>query len=159
MKTEATFQTNPPTTNYGNESQWFQDIIDFAEVHKLMFETDTATNDMKSFYKIFMSDDELGKAKVIRKYNSETVIKHAAITFLTNLKPNLPKKLAISFSDNELLVWAEISDYYHESHNQLIMAEAKTNALFHEIGFHVNTSIVEECDKISTPPHYKEVKL
>lgn len=76
------------------------------------------------------------------------------IHLLNQLDEKLHLKLAVSFHNSELLVWAEIEDDAEFIEGELIMAEAKINAKYHQHGFDMTTTIVEKCDMLAVPNHY-----
>ena len=67
-------------------------------------------------------------------------------------------KLAFDFNDSEVLVWAEIVDDNEEIERELILLAAKLNVEFHEYGFHICSTIVEQEDCLSIPNHYQIFK-
>ena len=139
---------------------WFDDLVSDLRSHELQLETDTASKPLKDFYNriIFGSAEETARASkaTLQKYFvSRIVLDYVEI--ISNSALAQLNRLAIDHNDSEVLVWAEIPDDQDELEKALIMAEAKINAKYHEFGFDMNTTIVEESDYLSTPNHYSVV--
>ena len=137
---------------------WFDDLIAGLRTHQLQLETDTAPQEMRTFYSALMKDD----ADEIWKFNKAAAQKHFVmkiiVEFLDILDKDLPAKLAFDYNDSEVLVWSEIEDNNEDQERKLIRAESKINAAFHEYGFDMETMIVEQCDNLPIPNHYRIYK-
>ena len=68
-------------------------------------------------------------------------------------------KIAFDLSRSKILVWAEVGDDDENTINQLILAEAKTNADCYNNDFKIATTVVEQGENVEVPPHYKSVNL
>ncbi|MEJ0105202.1 MAG: hypothetical protein WDO19_22755 [Bacteroidota bacterium] len=68
-----------------------------------------------------------------------------------------PLKLAMGLSDSKILVWSVIKDNDDDTEDALLLAEAKVNGKYHQHGFYLNSTIIEESDKLPTPPHYQSI--
>lgn len=86
------------------------------------------------------------------------ILKKIIIEYLLLLKNNLPLRLAFDYNDAEILVWAETEDDDEEMERQLILTEAQVNAKFHQFGFDLRSTLVEESDGLPIPAHYKIFK-
>lgn len=136
---------------------WFDDLVATIRAHELQIETDTASEPVKDIYEKLMSgntDDMIkGQKLVAQKYFvSKIIIDYLKLAAKTSLN-----KLAFDYNDSEVLVWAEIPDDRYDLEKVLILAEAKINAKYHDCGFDMSTTIVEESDKLPIPSHYKVV--
>lgn len=69
----------------------------------------------------------------------------------------MPLKLALGLSESKILVWSEIKDDDEETEDALLLIEAKINGKYRPFGFYVNSTIIEESDRISIPPHYQTI--
>lgn len=65
-----------------------------------------------------------------------------------------PLNLAVDFNNSNMLLWAEINDNDDELENQLILLQAEINAQYAPKGVNVKTTIIENSDNLSVPPHY-----
>ena len=137
---------------------WFDDLVSTLRAHELELETDTASKPVRELYDrlIFGNASETfyaTKATSAQYFVSRIILDYAKIA-LDLIGVN---RLAFDHNDSEVLVWAEIPDDRDDLEKALIMAEAKINAKYHEFGFDMNTTIVEESDSLSTPNHYRIV--
>ncbi|NOS85216.1 MAG: hypothetical protein HOP31_08765 [Ignavibacteria bacterium] len=158
-------KTNTTKTAFTTKEAWFNSFI--AEtvhgirVDELALKTNTADPDKISYYDSLMAGDA---AKLIN-YNREFIFKYyiseitkAYIVEVLNLiLTNSALKLAFRLSNSKILVWAEIKDDDEISENALLLAEAKVNAKFCSKGFHISSTIVEQSDELSLPPHYSDI--
>jgi hypothetical protein len=71
----------------------------------------------------------------------------------------VPLEIAFDLSDAKILVWAKIHNDDESTEDALLLAEAKANAKFHDYGFFIYSTIVEDRDQQSVPPHYKAIKF
>lgn len=137
---------------------WFDDFVSSLRSHQLQLETETASQQLKTFYEGVMSasGDELAKMnkRFVQKYFVERII----LEYIKSIESYFPQKIAFDFNDSEVLVWAEIKDNSEELEKKLILAEATINAKYHSYGFDMNSIIVEESDNLEIPNHYKILK-
>src|SRR5690606_7699731 len=68
-------------------------------------------------------------------------------------------KIALELSQSKVLVWAQIPKDDEKTEDSLILSEAAVNAIYSSFGFNIYSTIVEDCDELSVPPHYKEVHI
>jgi hypothetical protein len=87
------------------------------------------------------------------------LIKSLVLDYLTRLKTldRHPEKLALGLSDSKIMIWAEIEDDDEELEDQLLILEAKMNAIYNENGFYVNSTILEKSDRLPVPSHYQTI--
>lgn len=136
---------------------WFSAFIDHLKTDHLLLTTNVASEEKKKFYDAAMSGDEWFMASSVRKSSSIFFIKKLIYDYLTELKSygRTPLKLALGFSDSKILVWSEIKDDDEQTEDALLLAEAKINGKYRPHGFYVNSTIIEESDKVPVPPHYQ----
>ena len=72
---------------------------------------------------------------------------------------SFPDKIAFELSNYKVLVWAEIDMDDETTEQELILAEAITNANYSKYGLYISTTIVEKQDNLDIPPHYQELKI
>ncbi len=146
----------PATVTKVDERQtWFDDLVATIRAHQLQLETNTAIPELEEFYKSIFS----GSADALLKQNKQLVQKHfipkIIFEYTKFIKDSMPNKLAFDFNDSELLVWAVIDDDNFDQERYLILAEARINAKYHQYGFDMKSTIVENSDNLSIPNHYK----
>ncbi|WP_010664841.1 hypothetical protein [Marinilabilia salmonicolor] len=150
------------TTTYSNDSkteQWFEELIASIKSDYLQLSTGIASQEKQRFYNHLMTEDSLELAKISRIQSARMIISELVTEFLSEIKnsPLKPIKLALKLSVSEILVWAVINDNDEETEDALLLAEARVNAKYYKMGFHVNTTVVENSDHFNTPPHYQPV--
>lgn len=136
--------------------EWFGELIHQIKTHKLMLETGTAPKKLESFYESLLEGDEVKVIQTSRQESTKYFLKRvieAYIKELNNTEINI-NKLALSTSDERILVWAQIPDDDEESETNLILAQSKVNTQFHKFGVHIESMIVEDSDELEVPPHY-----
>jgi hypothetical protein len=135
--------------------QWFDELVATLRTHQLLLETETADEDTKKVYDILMGGNALDVAHLSRTLSQRQIIGSILWDYLKIIKDNKPQKLAFDYNDSEVLVWAEIDENNEQLEKQLYLAEAQVNAKYHQYGFDMTSMIVENCDTISVPNHYK----
>ena len=157
-------QTLPNIDNKNLEANekirnWFDSLVGNLLADQLSIETNTASEEKNSLYNVLINGEEFEVQNMVRVASSMHFIKHLILDYLNELKNKnkKPLKLALDFSDAKVLVWAEIKDNDEETEDALILAEAKVNAKYSDYGFHLTSTIVEKCDKLKVPPHYKKL--
>lgn len=144
--------------NDEERSSWFDNFIATISSHQLMLETNTASPELSKMYEVFMSGDNEKLAQLSRFQAQNVFVKNIIFKFYSLIgRCKGVKKLAFSFDDSKVLAWAEISDDDDETEVKIIMSEAKINAYFSNYGFSLDTTIVEECDQLPIPNHYKTI--
>ena len=136
---------------------WFDDFVSSIRVDQLALETGVASEEQKHFYETLINGSIQDMMDTGMKTAQQYYIQNMLVDYIHLLKnfedaPFL--KLAVSFHNSELLVWAEIQDDAEDVEGELIMAEAKINAKYHKHGFDMTTTIVEQCDALPVPSHY-----
>lgn len=149
-KSEATIQAIRDT--------WFDEFIAAIRTHQLQLETETAPDELKNMYNIFIHGNLTDLAE-IGKTNAYThFIRKIVFEYLQEIRGKMPIKLAFDLDDSEVLVWAEIKNDDEEMENFLLLAEAAVNAKNHRYGFDLTSTIVEVRDYLSIPNHYSIVR-
>jgi hypothetical protein len=139
---------------------WFDSFISNLSVDKLMIETDTATKEKSEFYKsLIYNRPEVHQ--MARNTSSLYFVERILKDYLKelNLFNAHPQKIAFELSDAKILVWAQIATDDEQTEDALILSEAKANSKYSENGFYISSTIVEECDMLSIPPHYSEASF
>lgn len=149
---------SPTSTDFEN---FFNELVVNLRYDEQMLKIGSLDEQKANFYEAAM----LGKQEEIFKQMKEG----SSIYFISKMMPyylndliksgSFPKKLALEMSDNKILVWAEIKEDDEAMENALILSEAKTNAEFSKYGFSISSTIVEDCDNLQIPTHYKEVPI
>lgn len=68
-----------------------------------------------------------------------------------------PLKLAYHIDGSDLFIWAEIRTDDEISEDQLLVVAAKLNAKYHDKGFHIESTIIEDYYFIPVPQQFKMV--
>lgn len=145
------------STSTEKVKDWFDELISILRTDQIMLETKTAPEKTNNLYNTFIFGDEAEIVESTRAASSLYFVKNLVFDYLKELKAynRRPVKLALDLSDAKILVWAEINEDDEETEDALILAEAKANAKYSKHGFHISSTIVETCDRLSIPPHYK----
>ena len=134
---------------------WFNDMVAHLREEQAKMNDKTMPKATESMYKTFMVGNPNEIAHQGRKLFQAHFVPTILANYVANIQRNLPEQMAFAFNDNEILVWAELKDDDWDTEQALILAAAKTNAEFHKYGYDINTTFVEECDKLSIPNHYQ----
>lgn len=142
------------------QDQWFEEMINSIRIDQLQIQTNTASEEKTRMYNNFIEGKHSEMFSDLRNKSSQYFIEELVKKFITELNDRkvITNQLAFDLSDAKVLVWAEINNYDEASESGLILAEAKTNAEFSNFGFHISSTIVEQGDKLSVPPHYSSIK-
>lgn len=158
-----TIQTNnnPTQSEVSTDilDQWFSNMIDHLRVDHFMLQTHSATKEKEDFYRAFVHNDTNKIFSGMRSDSSQFFISSLVVDYLNELKSagKNPLKLALGISDSKILVWSEIEDNDEEMEDLLLLTEAKVNGKYHPKGFYVNSTIIEQSDKLPIPPHYQTI--
>ncbi len=141
-------------------SEWFGEIIHQIKTHQLQLETNTANKELEDFYNSLMNGEEIKILHKNRELSTIYFTKKIVELYVEELRKRKISinKLALSTSDERVLVWAQIPDDDFESEKQLILAQSAINAAFHEYGFHIESMIVEDSDGLEVPAQYFAIK-
>ena len=144
-----------------NKTQWFNDLIDTIKSHQLMIESGVASKEIRNIYEPFFNSNSDDINRNIRKMSSMYFIQKLVIEYINEVTKRMqganPNKLALQLSDSQILVWAEIKDDDQKAEDSLLLAEAKINAMFSDIGFHISSTILEESDNYPIPEQFSRV--
>ncbi len=157
-------KTKIPKTATTNDS-WFnkfiKETVHGIRVDELQLKTNTADEVKVKVYDSLQSGDTDAVIDTYRdllfKHYVSTITKSYISEVMPLIVTNMPIKLAFRLTNSKILVWAEIKDDDESCENALIIAEAKINAKFSEKGFHISSTIVEESDRLTLPPHYADI--
>lgn len=137
-----------------DKSDWFDDVVANLRSIELQLETNTADTETRNLFGHLISGDMeellIQNTKVARKFFIEKML----VDYLKRLGSKKPQKLAFDLEGNEILVWAQVSGNDESEEDNLLMVEAKINSVFHDKGYNLTTTIVEETDSLSIPNQY-----
>jgi hypothetical protein len=71
----------------------------------------------------------------------------------------MPGNLYLDYNDSQVLVWAGIKADDEKTERNLLKAEAVANAKNYRNGFHISSTIIEDCDHLPAPPHYQKIDI
>jgi hypothetical protein len=121
-------------------------------------ENDRASQETLEKYQRLASDNADIVQAEYRKPSTLHFITALTVEYIKSLiaRKRLPEKLAFDLSqtNSKVLVWAVVKDDDEETMNAMILAEAAANAKYFDYGFSISSTIVEESDNLSVPPHY-----
>lgn len=135
---------------------WFTELIHGIKSDKLMLETGVASEGTKNLYKNMIDGNVLELSKQTQSAFNHVIIKDVVVDFVKELISRGQSDVSLSFnvSGSKVLVWAEIKDNDDNAESGLFLSEAKVNAKYREFNYSINTTIVEESDFLTSPPHY-----
>ena len=136
--------------------EWFDDFVAQLRSHKIQIETGTISNEMASFYSSIVNGNADEVAQVSKSAIQKHFVSRIIFDYLNQIKSTPLRKLAFNFNDSEVLVWAEIENNNSEVELNLLRTQAQINATFHNYGFDMETTIVEEEDGLDIPNHYQK---
>lgn len=152
-----------PQENYLSTEmeKWFDGMVNELQVDKMMIENNVAEKTMVDYYKTMATGNSDKINHLTRIASSQYFITQLLKDYLNELLQfqKVPHELAFDLTDAKILVWAKISDDDEPTEDALLLAEAKANSKFHRYGFYISSTIVENRDHLSIPPHYTELKL
>lgn len=145
--------------NQDDLDKWFEDLIDDLKSDHFMLSEDMAPEEKKQMYKVLMSNDAYKLMEKTREQSTMYFVKSIVQDYIKALssQKSLPVKLALGLSDSKILVWSEIQDDNEDMQDALLLAEAKVNSKYHNLGFYINSTIIEQSDKLDIPPHYQKI--
>jgi hypothetical protein len=137
---------------------WFDSFISTLRSHQLQLETSTASSELKNFYETLFGGNPVDIAQINKSAIQQYFVRRIIFDYLDKIKKLDPIKLAFDFNDSEVMVWVEIEDGNSFVETQLIKIEAYINSMYHQYGFDMETTIVEQSDNHSVPNHYRLYK-
>ncbi|HYG37667.1 MAG TPA: hypothetical protein VD908_03565 [Cytophagales bacterium] len=153
-------EISPKLSFHDQIKPWFDELVTILGIHQISLETNTAPTEREDFYKKLITGKEEDIVSMNRASSSMYFIKSILVDYTTELKSRLkkpPLKLALDYSDEKVLVWAEVEDDDDGTEDALILAEAKVNSKYYTKGFNISSTIVEKSDGLTVPPHYKSI--
>lgn len=155
MTTTAPYYTHTEEVSYTHDV-WFNGFIAQLREHQAQIKDRTISNPLKAFYNTFLvgnTNEIVHQAKQLSQAHFVPTILAKYIDLIQESKQ--PEQLAFAYTDNEILVWAELEDDDWTTEQSLILAEAQTNAEFHKYGYDITTTFVETSDALPIPNHYQ----
>lgn len=141
---------------------WFDDVVENLRLDELLLSIDATDSDKKEFYETLIYGNLEDMALTTRESTSKYIIAKMVNEYFLELfqrSVEKPITIALELSNSKVLVWVQISDENEQMENALILSEAAINASYSKHGFYISSTIVEECDNLSLPPHYSQVKF
>lgn len=141
-------------------TEYFDNFVGQLRVDEVSLKAGVASKEKVEKYKILSqgTPEEIARYNVLS--NSLELIKRLIIDYMNAINEFevVPIKLAFDWSLNKLRVWVEIKEDDEKAEEALILAEAKANAKNKDTGFYIISTIVEDSDNMTAPPHYASVK-
>jgi len=146
--------------------EWFSFFINRINesIHKdkTNLEQGTASKETIAFYKSLQDGNHIKGMSYARRSISQNLIMEMVLAYVNHIneKQIALKKLALDISDNKVLAWAEIAENDEKSEMALIRIESMVNGKFAiDTGIHLDSIIVEDCDNLPVPAHYKIIQV
>lgn len=140
---------------------WFDEMVAHLRYDEQLFHNDIMDDDKKEFYNVMMDGNVEAMSSIVRNQSSTYFITRLIKDYFKELisSKKTPKRIAVELSDSKVLVWAEIYSNDEEMENALILSQAKINAQYSKFGFNISSTIVEDCDNLQIPNHYKSIPI
>jgi len=155
---------NPPIKEGSNAiednsmDEFFDKTIHDIKTDKILLKNKSANQERIDFYNAVKESkkDLIEWAKIGQNLLSQNDLREILVYYLGLLEEFRQEylKLALILRGTKILVWAEIGEDDSNAEESLYIAEAKANAKFRLTNFRIDTTIVENCDKIDVPTHY-----
>lgn len=144
-----------------NADAWFDNMVSNLKYDKVLLDNDILEDGKKEVYSAMISGNQELISHLGRQSSSAYFIMNMVGKYLKELikAKSKPNKIALELSDSKILVWAEILEDDNEMEDALILSEAKINAEYSKYGFYISSTIVENCDGLDVPEHYKNVAM
>lgn len=138
---------------------WFDEFIHDIQTDKFLLKEGIASKETKNIYETLMGEDVEKTLLLGREISDKFFFRKMVIDYMLELKNREAtiNKLAFDIGSSKILSWVVINDLDEKSEDELIMAEATVNAKYHQYGFHLSTTIIENSDNYPIPSHYNEV--
>jgi hypothetical protein len=148
----------PDTIQKRND--WFETLINELKTDNFILNEGIASPETIKKYEILMRNDEDELFGLSRQLSSNHFIKKMIFEYISEIKNRKVNfnKLAFDLGNSKLLSWVEIDDNDETSEDNLILAEAKVNSKYINLGFHVTSTIIESGDNIPVPSHFNVIK-
>jgi hypothetical protein len=139
------------------QEMMFDELIVTISEHKAMILDKKAPADLVKLYDIFRVGSRNQQGSFITNQIHIDFAGQIIPAFLRETSDFTYNKIAFDYSNNEILVWAELKDDDWESEKGFILAAAKVNANFNKFGYDITITFVEESDGLPVPNHYHEI--
>lgn len=142
------------------QEPWFENLIFGMRTHELPFRPLMDEENTRALYQHIIAVDDGTIFTNIRREATQVLVKNIILKFLHEVTERnaLPDTLAFSLTPTTILVWAEIDDDNEALEDNILMAEAKTNAYASQFDLSIETLVVEKSDLLSIPDHYIALK-
>lgn len=138
--------------------KWFEELIGAFRSLQKKLEVDQSNSPERVLVETLMTGSKNDVAAMSKNVAQTHFVQSIIFDYLQIIKNELPEKLAFSYNDSEVLVWAELKDDDWEMEKNLILAEAKIKANYAKYGYNMVSTFVESSDNLPIPNHYKVFK-
>ncbi len=149
-------------TNDVKITTWLESVMHDMQVEKLKHEGNVLNEKTKKLYSELASGELQTITSMMQSQANDYYRKNITIGFLDKVI-NSPEidltKLGVNYSQNSVLIWAEIKDNDSKTERELILLKADLNAKYSSFGYRTSITIVENSDCLSIPSNYKQLAL
>jgi len=158
MKAEAKISSSEEAIQ-DKRDQWFEEFIHHITTDHTYLKMGMASIETQEFYDKLIFGGATSMFSEMREKSTNYFIGKLVLDYLKEINESetKPLKLFVDHNDSQVLVWAEIQDDDDKTEKALFKAEAKANAKNYSHGFHISSTILEKCDSMQVPPHYKNI--
>ena len=144
-------------------AKWFDEMIAALRKDELLLDKNMASRETQSNYKLLIEGTREENAIIFKKKAVEELVNLFLLNYIKEISHFLKeqeskssiKKIAVSYGDEKLLIWAEIKEDSEEAEDALLIAQAKINAKYIQSGFAISTMVVEDVDNLAIPAPYQ----
>jgi hypothetical protein len=139
---------------------WLESVMHDMQVEKLKHESNVLDEKIKNLYSELASGELKTITSIMQSQANDYYRKNITIGFLDKVLNNSTidlTKLGVNYSQNSVLIWAEINDNDTNSERELILLKAELNAKYSSLGYRTSITIVENSDNLSIPTNYQHL--
>jgi hypothetical protein len=153
---EKTFRSILPAA----QEPWFENLISGMRTDQPKFQSVMEDENTRALYQHIIAADDGTIFKNIRREATQVLIKNVILKYLHEVMEcnALPDTLAFALAPATIMVWAEIDDDNEVLEDNILLAEANTNAYARQFDLGIETLVVEKSDLLRIPSHYIEIK-
>ncbi|MDR6805585.1 hypothetical protein J2Y45_002106 [Dyadobacter sp. BE34] len=145
-------------TESNNATAWITEAIASLYVDQTALELGVASENKKALYNRLAAGDHRKIILEAAEQVKTDQIRPLLGDYLSNLRNYSEQPFntfAVEIGSSDISFWIEVEEYSKELERDLIIAEAKTNAKYTGMGFHLYSTIVEACDNLPVPPNFQ----
>lgn len=149
------------TEDTSKADKWFDEMSRNLKYDHQIYRIDALPKEQKAMYDTLISgnvEDILAQQRTLSSAYFIKKIIDSYLYELANFNAN-PLKLGLDLSNSKVLVWAEIKEDDENTEKALILSQAKVNAWSSDLGFNIDTTIIEDVDKLPIPNHYNSIEI